>query len=180
LGKALPFQEAHWQGLELIPLTPALGKSLKIPSAAKGVIVDDVTTPADLVGFMAGDLVTAVGQRPTPTLEKFVAAADRVRRRQRVELDLIRKGKEINLVLPALQARLGNANGETAPMIQPGAQPPHRYQGPCTNCHRIGTTGQLAFDQGDTLQKVAPPIRATQAAPHRQRGACVDCHQVTP
>ncbi|MHC4176044.1 MAG: magnetochrome domain-containing protein [Planctomycetota bacterium] len=174
--KMLPFQEAHWQGLEVIPLTGGLKRVLKIPSDAKGVIIDDVTAPADMGGFQAGDLITSVGQVPTPTLESFIEAADRVRDRRRTEVRLLRKGKLHSLVLTGLQQRLGTANGETAPMIKPGSRPPHGYLGACTNCHHIGTTGQLAVDQGDLLTRAAPPIRAGQTPPHRNRGECTACH----
>ncbi len=180
LTKMLPFQEAHWQGLEVIPLTGGLKRVLNILSDAKGVIIDDVTTPADLEGFRAGDLITSVGQVPTPTLESFLQAADRVRGRRRTEVQVLRKSKLHSLVLTALQERLGTANGETAPMIKPGSRPPHGYMGACTNCHRIGTTGQLAVDNGDLLTRAAPPIRAGQTPPHRDRGACTACHTIVP
>ncbi len=180
LTEMLPFQEAHWQGLEAIPLTGGLKKVLKILSDARGVIIDDVTAPADLQGFLAGDLITSVGQIPTPDLESFLQAADRVRSRRRTEVQLLRKSVPHSLVLTAMQQRLGTANGETAPMIKPGSRPPHGYLGACTNCHRIGTTGQLALDQGDLLSRTAPPIRAGQAPPHRDRGACTACHTMVP
>jgi len=176
--KMLPFQEAHWQGLELIPLTRGLGRIMKIPHEAKGVIVDDVTGPADMEGFQAGDLITSVGQIPTPTLESFIKATDRVRDRRRTELRLLRKDQPHSLVLTSIRDRLGTANGETAPMIKPGSRPPHGYKGPCTLCHHIGTKGQLAVDQGDLLTREAPSIRADQAPPHRNRGVCTACHEI--
>ncbi len=172
----LPFQEGHWQGLEVIPLTKGVARVMKVPQDVKGVIVDDVTSPADMEGFLAGDVITEVGQVPTPTLESFLKAADRVRDRRRTEVQLLRKNKPHSLVLTALQKRLGTANGETAPMIRPGSRPPHGYMGACTNCHHIGTTGQLAVDNGDLLTRAAPPIRAGQTPPHRDRGACTACH----
>ncbi len=174
----LPFQEAHWQGIEVVPPTSGLKRLLKILSDAKGVLIDDVTAPADLQGFLAGDLITSVGQIPTPDLESFLQAADRVRGRRRTEVQLLRKNKLHSLVLTALQMRLGTANGETAPMIRPGSRPPHGYKGACTNCHHIGATGQLALDNGDLLTRVAPPIRAGQTPPHRDRGACTACHTI--
>jgi len=174
----LPFQEAHWQGLEVIPVTPGLRRVMKIPTGARGVIVDDVTGPADMEGFLAGDVIVSVGQLPTATLEGFVEAADRVRDRRRTEVELLRKGQLRRLVLTALQQRLGTANGETAPMIRAGSRPPHGYKGDCTNCHHIGTQGQLAVDQGDLLTRAAPAIHAGQASPHRSRGECSACHKI--
>ncbi len=178
LIEMLPFQEAHWQGLEVIPLTLSLGQSMKISPDAKGVIVDEATAPADMEGFQAGDLITSVGQIPTPTLESFIEAADRVRNRGRTEVRLLRKGQLHSLVLTAIQDRLGTANGETAPMIKPGNRAPHGYMGLCTQCHRIGTKGQLAADQGDLLTVEIPSIHADQAPPHRDRGECTACHKI--
>jgi hypothetical protein len=174
------FAEAHWQGLEVIPKTPALARSLNIPASAQGVIVDDATLPADIQGFQAGDLVTSIGQVSTPDLLSFVEATDRVRDRRRVEVEVLRKGASQVLVLTALLTRLGTANGETPSMIPPSARMPHAYRGECTSCHRIGTTAQLAQDQGDTLTKTAPPIRTGATPIHRDRGPCSTCHQVLP
>lgn len=175
-----PFSEAHWQGLETIPRTPALVEALGLPPAVPGVIVDDVSLPADLQGFRAGDLIVAVDGFATPNLLAFIGAADRVRDERRVSVDIIRAGAPHRLELVALFERLGTANGETPTMIPPGARSPHPYQGPCLSCHRIGTTGSLATDQGDTQPKPPPPIRAGSVAPHRDRGPCTSCHQILP
>jgi hypothetical protein len=172
----LPFQEAHWQGLEVIGLPPALARVLGLPRDTRGVVVDEITMPADSQGFAAGDVITAVGDVATPDLESFVAAADRVRDNQQVEILLTRKGQQKKLVLYA--ERLGTANGETAPMIPPGARQPHAYLGPCTSCHRIGTKGSLPVDLGDVLSKKAPAIRAGQQRPHEDRGTCSACHTI--
>jgi hypothetical protein len=174
------FTEAHWQGIEVIPNTPGVARALKIPEGAQGVIIDDVTLPADLQGFVAGDLVTHVNGVPTPDLTSFVGATDLVREWPHVRVDLLRNGEAGALWLVALKERLGTANGETASMIPPGARMPHPYRGPCTNCHRIGTTGTLAIDQGDMAVSAAPAIRADAVRPHRDRGPCRACHQILP
>jgi hypothetical protein len=175
-----PFSEAHWQGLELIPKTATLVKALSLPADVSGVVVDDVSLPADLQGFRAGDLVTTVGGVPTPDLSSVIRAAERVREEHNVELDVVRRGATQRLTLTALFERLGTANGETPTMIPPGARSPHPYQGTCTQCHRIGTTGSLATDQGDTVVGAPPPIRANSSPPHRDRGPCTACHQILP
>ena len=175
-----PFAEAHWQGLEAIPKTPTIAQALKLPPDVDGVIIDDVTLPADLQGFRAGDLVTAVDGVPTPNLVAFIRATDRIRDQKRVVVDFVRGGAPQQLELVALLKRLGPANGETPPMIPPGARRPHRYMGPCLNCHRIGTTGNLAADQGDTLRNMPGPVRLSDPAPHRDRGACAACHPILP
>jgi hypothetical protein len=174
------FTEAHWQGIEVIPKTARLAQMLGLPPDAQGVVIDDVTLPADLQGFQAGDLVVSVGQVPTPDLVSFIQASDRVRDRRRAEVEVIRGGQAYALVLSSLLTRLGNANGETPPMIPPGARMPHEYLGACTNCHRIGTTGTLPVDQGDAMTKTAPAIRSGSRCPHRDRGACSSCHDIVP
>jgi len=173
-----PFQEAHWQGIEVIPLTSGLARLMRLPASIEGVVADDVTLPADMLGFQAGDVVISVDGVPTPTLEAFIRATDRVRGSREASLRLFRKGREVDATLIALDARLGVANGETAPMIKAGSRPPHGYQGPCTACHRIGSTGQLPVDQGDLLSRTAPPIAANAVAPHRDRGPCTACHRI--
>lgn len=174
------FTEAHWQGIEVVPNTPALATALKIDPSLAGVIVDDVTLPADLQGFAAGDVITAVGETPTPDLLAFIQASEIVRDTKQAALTVIRKGQTLTLMLNALLERLGDANGETPSMIPPGARMPHPYRGACTNCHRIGTTGSLAVDQGDPIVKTAPPIAAGASRPHEDRGACTACHQIVP
>jgi hypothetical protein len=174
----LPFQEAHWQGLELIIFTPALARVLKLPAEARGVLVDEVTMPADVEGFRAGDLITAIDGLSTPDLDTFVEVAYTVRDRTKVDLQVLREGQRLNVTLAALRRELGTANGETAPMIPTGSRPPHNYLGACTSCHRIGGAGEAAVDLGDTLTKKAPPIQAGQQRPHRDRGACSACHVI--
>jgi hypothetical protein len=175
-----PFAEAHWQGLEAIPKTPTVAKMLKVPPNVDGVILDDVTLPADLQGFKAGDVVTAVDGVPTPDLVSFIRATDRIRDAKRVTVDFVRRGMARQMDITALFDRLGTANGETPPMIPPGAQRPHIYMGPCVNCHRIGTTGNLAVDQGDNPKNKPGPVKADGPVPHRDRGPCATCHPIIP
>lgn len=174
------FTEVHWQGIEVVPRTPALARALGLAPELRGVIIDDSTLPADLQGFQAGDVVTSVGQIPTPDLMSFLGAAERVRDRRRVNLDLVRDEAPLQLVLTALLTRLGDANGETPSMIPPGARMPHAYRGPCTDCHRIGTTGSLPIDQDQLRLRTAPTINPSARRPHRDRGPCVACHRITP
>lgn len=174
------FTEAHWQGIEVIPNTPLVAQALKLPPDAQGVIIDDVTLPADLQGFVGGDVVTHVADVPTPDLTSFIDATDRVRDLPRTEVTILRNAQPLRMQLFALKQRLGTANGETASMIPPGARMPHPYRGPCTNCHRIGTTGNIPVDQGDMMVTGAPTIRADARRPHRDRGPCRACHQILP
>jgi hypothetical protein len=184
-GRALPmmpYQEAHWQGIEVVPLTSGLAKVLKIPPNSRGVVLDDATMPADVSGFQAGDLITGIGGVATPDLDRFIDATNKVRELRQIDVQVTRKGQAMTLNLRSVRRRLGIANGETAPMIRAGAIAPHGYRGACTNCHHIGNNGQLAVDPGDLLNRTAPPIRASQRwAPHRDRGQnCATCHTIVP
>jgi hypothetical protein len=174
------FTEAHWQGLEVIPNTPLIAATLKIPLDAPGVIVDDVTLPADLQGFQGGDLVMQVAGVATPDLTTFIDATDRVRDLPNADVVVLRDAQPKLMRVTGLKPRLGTANGETATMIRPGARMPHPYRGPCTNCHRIGTTGNIPVDQGSPMVIGAPSIRADAKRPHRDRGPCTACHQILP
>lgn len=176
----LPFQEVHWQGIEMISTVRALKRRLDIPVDARGVVIDEVTPPADQQGFWAGDLITAINGRPTPTLEAAVTAARTVHDKGQVTVSVLRKGKPRKLQLYAVKGILGTANGESAPMIRSGARPPHGWRGPCTNCHRIGKGPKLPLpvDLGDLLVRKAPPIRVGQKMPHRNRGVCSACHKI--
>jgi hypothetical protein len=174
----LPFQEAHWHGLELISLTPGIARILKIPRDASGVVVDEATMPADVQGFHAGDLVVEVEGEATTSLEGFVRAANNVRDRPSARIKILRKGQLQTLTLAAVGGRLGTANGETAPMIRSASRPPHGYMGPCTKCHHIGSGAHLAVDLGDPLTKTAPAIRAGARPPHANRGRCTACHVI--
>jgi hypothetical protein len=175
-----PFAEAHWQGLEAIPKTPTIAKMLRVPANVEGVILDDVTLPADLQGFQAGDVVTAVDGVPTPDLLSFIRATDRIRDAKKVAIDFVRAGTARRIEIVALFERLGTANGETPPMIPANAIRPHPYMGPCVNCHRIGTVGNLAIDQGDNPRKPLGPVRVDGPVPHRDRGPCATCHPIIP
>jgi len=174
----LPFQEAHWQGLEVVPMTSGLARLLKVQRGTRGVVVDEATSPADAAGFMAGDVITAVARTPTPDLESFIQASEKVRDLRRVTIRLVRRESPRRLKLVAARTRLGVANGEAAPMIKAGSRAPHGYKGPCTSCHHVGTTGQLAVDPGDLLTSIAPTISRGQSPPHRDRGKCSSCHLI--
>ena len=179
-ASALPFQEVHWQGLELVALAKANARLIKAPRRAKGVVVDEVTAPADMQGFVAGDLVVAVGGLPTPDLDAFINVARKARNRRTVQIRLLRKGEKKSRILTALRGVLGDANGETAPMIPATSRMPHAYIGPCTTCHRIGRLGSLPTDRGDPAPASTnpPTIRSGQRRPHRDRGKCSACHLI--
>ena len=173
----LPAQEGHWHGLEVIGVTPELAREYGLPGRTRGVLADDVTLAAAEAGVWAGDLVVDIEGVPALDLPAFLDATRRVAGRTKAKFRVIRGGRTLQLQLTVPEG-LGVAQMEGAPMITAGTPSPHRYQGACTKCHTIGTTGQLAVDQGDLLSRRAPPIRRGAKAPHRYRGECSTCHKV--
>ncbi|MBF0610894.1 MAG: PDZ domain-containing protein [Magnetococcales bacterium] len=168
--------EAHWQGLEALPLSAELKLKLKLPMTLKGLLVDEVTMNAARSGMLAGDVLVAVNNRPVVTLEGLLAESQRVQQNNAVMLTVVRQGKGMSFTLQG-SPRLGFAQVETAPMILSGDIPPHPYRGACTNCHPIGTTGHMVPDP-DGIMLPPPPIYANARSPHRDRGTCRACHTI--
>lgn len=173
-GKPLKLQEGHWAGMEAICITDELIKKLKLPPDIKGVLLDEVTLAAAASGFMAGDIVVEINRRPVRDLQEFRESTMAVRDRKSVEVTVDRKRALTKLVLQA--DILGIAQMESAPMVPAGSIAPHPYRGPCTDCHAIGTTGELTPDPGGIILP-PPPIPAGAVPPHRDWGSdCFSCH----
>jgi S1-C subfamily serine protease len=173
------FIEGHWLGLEVIPLTAELATEYQIPKGQTGVLVDEVTLEAAESGILAGDMVQTIGNFPTPDLETFFMATQRVRDKERAQVGISRRGRKLTFAMTARNTEmLGFAQMEAAQPILPGALRPHRYMGACTDCHIfMKTGGQLPTDAGDIPPK-PPPIRAGAKAIHRYRGSCATCHTI--
>ncbi|MEW6200348.1 MAG: trypsin-like peptidase domain-containing protein [bacterium] len=169
--------EGHWLGMEVIPSSPELTNEMGISPAEKGVLVDDVTLVAADAGIVAGDMVQQIGKSQVNDLKSFYEATKKVARRREVTIRISRKGLPLTIEIEQRDP-VGIAQMEAAPMIPPGSVSPHRYKGDCTKCHTIGSTGQLAIDQGDIISRTAPAITRGAAAPHRNRGECGLCHQI--
>jgi hypothetical protein len=176
LIKTIMLSEAHWQGMELLPLSSELKQKLKIPMNLSGVLVDEVTLNALLSGIRGGDVVLEVKERPVGSLEEFQMATMRIRNKKKAKLKVWRKGKIIKFKVRADNI-LGLAQVETAPMILAGAMRPHPYRGPCTQCHLIGDTATLKPDP-DGVILPPPVISAGARMPHRDRGPCKACHVI--
>ncbi|MBF0432215.1 MAG: PDZ domain-containing protein [Fibrobacteria bacterium] len=92
-------------------------------------------------------------------------------------------GHTLTLTLTAspIYHKLGYANMDAAPPIQPGSIPPHKTRQQnqkCTDCHVfMNTGGQLAVDAGDLVPN-PPDIVAGTIRPHEPRGQCNFCHQI--
>ena len=170
--------EAHWQGLEAIPLTVELKKKLNLPMALQGLLLDETTMAAAASGVLAGDVLVAINGNTVTTLEGVLRESKRVKRHKSVPLTVQRGGRFHTIVLAAPD-ELGFAQVETAPMILSGDIAPHPYRGPCTQCHAIGTGGHMVPDP-DLVTLPAPTIRANVPRPHQDRGACEACHIIIP
>jgi hypothetical protein len=134
------------------------------------VIVDDVSMPADLQGFRAGDLVTSIGQSPTPNLTAFVRAADQVR----AAPDEVRSGElpVQRLVRPGCSSTYGQRRDRhhDAPGARASSYQAHER-------HHIGTTGSLLMDQATPVMR-RPPSGGKHPTPPRSRSST--CHKVVP
>ena len=175
---AKPFIEGHWQGMELITLSPALATLYKIGPEVEGLLVDEVTLAAAESGLRAGDVITHLGDQGVGTLADLQTATFALRNHRHVELTVIRQGRLGSVVLRT-PGPLGFAMFEGAPPIAPGAISPHKDRGqPCTDCHIIMKSGgQLAKDGGDLLP-TPPVITVGTLCPHDNKGPCESCHTV--
>ncbi|MBF0422598.1 MAG: PDZ domain-containing protein [Magnetococcales bacterium] len=172
--------EAHWQGMEMIPLSQELKKKLQLPMNTQGVLIDEVTLQSATAGLLAGDILVAIGGRQVLTLEDVYRESRKAQNLDRVVLTISRKGQWHNAELRAVAGEnLGFVQTETAPMILPGDIKPHRYRGPCTMCHAIGVTGHLVPDP-DGIILPPPPIKVGAQRPHMDRGPCLACHKIIP
>ncbi|MGN7613624.1 magnetochrome domain-containing protein [Magnetococcales bacterium HHB-1] len=172
----IQMSEAHWQGLEALPLSKELKKKLKLPKNLRGVLVDEVTLNAAASGVMAGDVLLAINSRPTHSLEQVVSESKRIQMRQSATLTVYRK-KRMHVFTMTARGNLGFAQVESAPMILPGEIMPHPYRGACTTCHPVGTTGHIVPDP-DGVILPPPPISAKAKRPHRDHGPCRACHVI--
>jgi hypothetical protein len=180
--------EAHWQGLEAMPLTRELRRILRLPRGLKGALVDEVTLNAARSGMRGGDVIVMVGASRVTTLEELLRQSRVYRNMSEAPITILRKDKFLNDGRYSMKAMtfmlraspdLGFAQVESAPMILPGAGRPHPYRGACTDCHTIGTGLEVTPDP-ELITLPPPPIsNATDSRefrPHRDRGPCVACH----
>ena len=106
-------QEGHvtrgWLGVSIGPLTSSLARQAGLPRPA-GVYVGEVTedSPAERAGLLARDIIVALDKQPTEKVSAFRNRISLLRPGQRVELDILRHGKKLNVhaVLGELTAEL--------------------------------------------------------------------------
>ncbi|MBF0621335.1 MAG: PDZ domain-containing protein [Magnetococcales bacterium] len=174
IAKEVQLSEAHWQGLEAIPLSSEIKKKLKLPAKLEGLLIDEVSLNAALSGLLAADILMVVNATRVKSLDDLLEVSKRVQARRSVAMTVYRKGVQKIFVMSA-EDNLGYAQVETAPMILPGEIMPHPYRGPCTRCHTVGTTGHMVPDP-DGIILPPPPISVDAPRPHQDRGPCKACH----
>ncbi|MBF0177244.1 MAG: PDZ domain-containing protein [Magnetococcales bacterium] len=172
----IKFSEAHWQGLEALPLNLELKRKLKLPLDLTGLLIDEVSLNTAVAGLRAGDVLVAFQGQAVTSLPELREATRRYQSRNQATLTVYRQGSMYTFNVKA-ENNLGVAQVETAPMILPGDIMPHPYRGPCTQCHAIGTTGHIVPDP-DGIILPPGPILAGAKSPHRDRGSCAVCHQI--
>jgi len=175
-NQSIKIVEAHWQGMEAVPLTWELAAKLNIPLDEKGVLVDEVTLASADSGLRGGDVIKSLNGVRVTDLNEFYNATKRLKNQKAAFVEVKRGNKlmTFDLLVPD---ELGFAQLEAAPMILPGSIAPHRYRGPCTDCHAIGSTGHITPDP-DFVTLVPPPISKKAQCPHRYRGECNLCHVI--
>ncbi len=190
IPEKIALSEAHWQGMDTMPLTSELRRKLRLPRGLKGILIDEVTLNAVKSGLLAGDVIVQVNNDPVTTLEEFQRSSRTVRNLNQVPLTVLRKTEQkqdgrfaITRMILLLRAEpdLGFAQVEAAPMIAPGDGRPHPYRGACTDCHTVGKGFELTPDPD--LIILPPPAIAKATAdngvsPHLDRGPCMACHTI--
>jgi membrane-associated protease RseP (regulator of RpoE activity) len=142
----------------------------------KGVLIDEVTLAAADSGLRGKDIIKSVNGVQVTNINEFYASTKNVKNLNTVAVE-VKRDDEILVINLSVPDELGFAQLESAPMILPGAIPPHRFRGPCTDCHAIGYTGHITPDP-DMVTLVPPPISMMTKCPHRYRGECTLCHVI--
>ena len=87
--------ERGWLGVQMEPVTPAIGKALGRPDA-KGVIVEsvDANSPADRAKLEPGDLITALNGHPVEGAHDLAFSVAAIKPGSEATMTLWRKGAE--------------------------------------------------------------------------------------
>ncbi|WP_173080283.1 PDZ domain-containing protein [Fundidesulfovibrio magnetotacticus] len=89
--------EATWIGMGTAELTGKDVSALGLPPGTKGILVTDVEGRAMAAGFQSGDVILAVNNVPTPTMDAFVGAASQ---QAGAVAEILRAGKHMFLSVP--------------------------------------------------------------------------------
>ena len=90
-----------WLGISGMTLTPDVAGTMSLDSAQTGALVGEVVTgsPADKVGMQANDVITAVDGKAVDSMEALSAAVKAQKPGDKVELTVLRNGKEITVTV---------------------------------------------------------------------------------
>ncbi len=135
-----------WMGLSLQGLDPALAQALKVPGETKGVVVSQVYPgfPAAEAGLQPSDVITKLDGKQVSSSEELVRTVGSYRPGQKVEVTLLRAGKERTLSV-TLAERPGEealAKGDFSPDDQQPAPEKSGKAAPtgATPLSRLGLT----------------------------------------
>lgn len=174
--KTIKLSEAHWQGIELLPLSRELKLKFQYPLEMTGLMVDEVTLNGMLSGVVGGDVLQTVDGMAVKDLRQFQELTRKIRNQSKAKLKVWRHGQVKKFTVKSGNI-LGLAQMESAPMILAGEMRPHPYRGACTDCHLIGESVTIQPDP-DGIILPPPAIQAGSRRPHRDRGPCKACHVI--
>lgn len=145
----LQFSEPRrpWIGVGMQPLTPAIAVALGAP--AQGVLVSQVVAAGPSAGVLrAGDVITAIGSRPTDDPEQLVRELLRYEPGQAAQLSIVRSGTKMSASV--------NVSWQAARLPRLPIQDKDPGQSP------IGL-GLVEHDAGSRVEEVDPESRADLA-----------------
>ncbi|SLM32729.1 Conserved magnetosome hypothetical protein with 3 PDZ domains and a C-terminus NifB/NifX domain (nitrogenase molybdenum cofactor maturation). Homology with protein DMR_41090 of RS-1 and MamP1 MMP. Annotated MamP in Science paper (wrongly) [Desulfamplus magnetovallimortis] len=90
--------EGSWIGMDVGELSAGGASSLGLPAGTRGIRVTDVEgPPATMLGFMAGDIITAINGEPTQSMKQFQAATQK---QTSAVVDVIRGNSHLFISVP--------------------------------------------------------------------------------
>ena len=90
---------AEWLGMKVETVTDSLRKRFNIPGNEQGCIVTSVQpeSTAESIGLLPGDLIRAINQMPTPTVQEFKRLIQEAKLSDGIVFDINRQGNLIYL-----------------------------------------------------------------------------------
>ena len=98
MGKGDTFS---WLGMEVAPLSSMLRKEFNIPGKIKGMyVIDEGRGQAFQYGIKTADIIVSISRQNVATARDFVRAANGVRFREGIVMDIYRNGKNLFISIP--------------------------------------------------------------------------------
>ena len=94
--------EVGFTGMQVQGITPELAAALDLKKA-EGVLVRDVAQggPADMAGFMRGDLIVVFAGKNIDTFKRLVSVVGGIKVGQKVPVTVLRRGSKVSLTMKA-------------------------------------------------------------------------------